>query len=47
MISNEPVVQALSRLLADTHTLYLETHNYRWLPPRSLRTRMRARAVGA
>jgi starvation-inducible DNA-binding protein len=30
MSSNEPVVQALSRLLADTYTLYLKTHNYHW-----------------
>ena len=27
---NEAVVQALSRLLADSYTLYLKTHNYHW-----------------
>jgi starvation-inducible DNA-binding protein len=30
MSSNEQVVEALSRLLADTYTLYLKTHNYHW-----------------
>lgn len=30
MSSNERVVDALSRLLADTYTLYLKTHNYHW-----------------
>jgi len=30
MASNDEVVQALSRLLADTYTLYLKTHNYHW-----------------
>ena len=30
MNSNEHVVEALSRLLADTYTLYLKTHNYHW-----------------
>ncbi|MGH0031344.1 MAG: Dps family protein [Myxococcota bacterium] len=30
MSSNPDVVQALSRLLADTYTLYLKTHNYHW-----------------
>ena len=30
MNSNEQVVEALSRLLADTYTLYLKTHNYHW-----------------
>jgi starvation-inducible DNA-binding protein len=30
MSSNEHVVEALSRLLADTYTLYLKTHNYHW-----------------
>ncbi len=30
MSSNEPVVKALSKLLADTYTLYLKTHNYHW-----------------
>jgi starvation-inducible DNA-binding protein len=27
---NEAVVQALSRQLADSYTLYLKTHNYHW-----------------
>jgi starvation-inducible DNA-binding protein len=30
MASNNPVVKALSTLLADTYTLYLKTHNYHW-----------------
>ena len=30
MSSNEHVVEALSKLLADTYTLYLKTHNYHW-----------------
>jgi starvation-inducible DNA-binding protein len=30
MSSNDHVVEALSRLLADTYTLYLKTHNYHW-----------------
>jgi starvation-inducible DNA-binding protein len=30
MASNDPVVKALSTLLADTYTLYLKTHNYHW-----------------
>jgi starvation-inducible DNA-binding protein len=30
MKSNEQVVEALSRLLANTYTLYLKTHNYHW-----------------
>lgn len=30
MTSNEAVVNALSRLLADSYTLYLKTHNYHW-----------------
>ena len=30
MASNDAVVTALSRLLADTYTLYLKTHNYHW-----------------
>jgi starvation-inducible DNA-binding protein len=30
MSSKEHVVDALSRLLADTYTLYLKTHNYHW-----------------
>ena len=30
MNSNDHVVEALSRLLADTYTLYLKTHNYHW-----------------
>ena len=30
MSSKEQVVEALSRLLADTYTLYLKTHNYHW-----------------
>ncbi len=30
MSSNEQVVEALSRLLADTYTLYLKSHNYHW-----------------
>ena len=30
MASNEKVVSALSRLLADSYTLYLKTHNYHW-----------------
>jgi starvation-inducible DNA-binding protein len=30
MSSNEHVVKALSKLLADTYTLYLKTHNYHW-----------------
>jgi len=28
--SNEAVVAALSRLLADSYTVYLKTHNYHW-----------------
>jgi starvation-inducible DNA-binding protein len=28
--SNEAVVEALSRLLADSYTVYLKTHNYHW-----------------
>ena len=28
--SNEPVVEALSELLASSYTLYLKTHNYHW-----------------
>ena len=28
MSDSEKVVEALSRLLADSYTLYLETHNY-------------------
>ena len=30
MSSNQQVVEALSKLLADTYTLYLKTHNYHW-----------------
>jgi starvation-inducible DNA-binding protein len=30
MSSNQDVVKALSKLLADTYTLYLKTHNYHW-----------------
>ena len=30
MAKNDQVVQELSRLLADTYTLYLKTHNYHW-----------------
>ena len=30
MTSNQHVVEALSKLLADTYTLYLKTHNYHW-----------------
>jgi starvation-inducible DNA-binding protein len=30
MSSNKHVVEALSKLLADTYTLYLKTHNYHW-----------------
>ena len=30
MASNDAVVTALSKLLADTYTLYLKTHNYHW-----------------
>ena len=30
MSHNEQVVEALSRLLADSYTLYLKTHNYHW-----------------
>jgi starvation-inducible DNA-binding protein len=30
MSSNDRVVSALSKLLADTYTLYLKTHNYHW-----------------
>ena len=30
MTSSKPVVEALSKLLADTYTLYLKTHNYHW-----------------
>jgi starvation-inducible DNA-binding protein len=30
MSANAQVVDALSRLLADTYTLYLKTHNYHW-----------------
>lgn len=26
----EEIAQGLSRLLADTYTLYLKTHNYHW-----------------
>ena len=29
-MSNEAVVTALSRLLADSYTLYLKTHNFHW-----------------
>ncbi len=29
-MANENVVKALSRLLADSYTLYLKTHNYHW-----------------
>ena len=28
--NNDAVVEALSRLLADSYTLYLKTHNYHW-----------------
>ena len=27
---SQPVVESLSKLLADTYTLYLKTHNYHW-----------------
>ncbi len=30
MTQNEAIAQALSKLLADTYTLYLKTHNYHW-----------------
>ena len=30
MSQNEHVVEGLSRLLADSYTLYLKTHNYHW-----------------
>ena len=30
MSSNAQVVEALSKLLADTYTVYLKTHNYHW-----------------
>ncbi len=30
MASNEKTVEALSRLLADSYTVYLKTHNYHW-----------------
>jgi len=30
MPSNSSVVEPLSRLLADSYTLYLKTHNYHW-----------------
>ena len=30
MSKKEQTVEALSRLLADSHTLYLKTHNYHW-----------------
>ncbi len=30
MASNDKVVAALSRLLADSYTVYLKTHNYHW-----------------
>ena len=30
MSSNQHVVEALSKLLADTYTVYLKTHNYHW-----------------
>jgi starvation-inducible DNA-binding protein len=30
MADNKGVVDALSRLLADSYTLYLKTHNYHW-----------------
>ncbi|HEY5625119.1 MAG TPA: Dps family protein [Dehalococcoidia bacterium] len=30
MSPNQHVVEALSKLLADTYTLYLKTHNYHW-----------------
>jgi starvation-inducible DNA-binding protein len=29
-MSNKEVIEALSRLLADSYTLYLKTHNYHW-----------------
>ena len=29
-MSNQDTVQALERLLADSYTLYLKTHNYHW-----------------
>jgi starvation-inducible DNA-binding protein len=29
-MSKSPVVDALSRLLADSYTLYLKTHNFHW-----------------
>lgn len=28
--ARERVIEALSRLLADSYTLYLKTHNYHW-----------------
>jgi len=28
--SNQPVIEALSELLANSYTLYLKTHNYHW-----------------
>ena len=28
--SNAPVIQALTRLLADSYTLYLKSHNFHW-----------------
>ena len=30
MSTNQPVVDALNVLLADSYTLYLKTHNYHW-----------------
>jgi starvation-inducible DNA-binding protein len=30
MSNNETVVEAMSHLLADSYTLYLKTHSYRW-----------------
>jgi starvation-inducible DNA-binding protein len=30
MASNDEVVNSLSKLLADTYTVYLKTHNYHW-----------------
>lgn len=30
MTQNQETVEALSRLLANTYTLYLKTHNYHW-----------------
>jgi starvation-inducible DNA-binding protein len=29
-VSREQIAQGLSRLLADTYTLYLKTHNFHW-----------------